>query len=93
MGNMVVPQLGMLQPWKVKRLGGNTVRCADDTVFSMRAERGTRPMAWPSWTEAQLLQGRWRLRRQQGWTSGRPRSPLKASWTRCPQVALSVWPG
>jgi len=47
MGNMVVPQLGMLQPWKVKRLGGGTVRCADDTVFSLRTERGTRPLTWP----------------------------------------------
>lgn len=40
--------------------------------------------------EARELEGRYRLRRQRSWTSGRAGPPMKAAQTRCPQRALQV---
>jgi hypothetical protein len=41
--------------------------------------------------DAGELEGRYRLRRQRGWTSGQPRRSMKALWTRCPREAVPVW--
>ncbi|EPD41067.1 hypothetical protein HMPREF9701_02136 [Delftia acidovorans CCUG 274B] len=40
--------------------------------------------------EAGPLEGRYRLRRQRGWTSGQPELLMKALWTRCPREAFPV---
>ena len=59
-------------------------------TFGLMAEQYSRPSERPDPMVVGYSEGRLRLRRQLGWTSGRPESPMKAVQTRCPQKALAV---